>query len=140
MGTARIDGSPIDFGGRRPRVLLVDDNLGVRESLGDLLDAAGFDVRCADGGRTALAYLHAQGGADAADVILLDFAMTDMSGEDFLAEKARAPDLAAIPVVLLTGDGRASAFAAATGHDCLGNPTDMDDLLAALDRHARPRV
>jgi CheY-like chemotaxis protein len=131
--------APISAAGRRRRVLVVDDNRDVRESVGDLLDAAGFEVECADGGRTALAYLHDHGGPDAVDVILLDYALGDMTAVDFLAKKAREPALAPIPIVFLTGDGRASSFAAASGHDCLGKPTEVDDLLAALDRQTRPR-
>ncbi len=117
------------------RILVVDDNKDVRESLGDLLDAAGFRVTCADGGRSALAYLREEGGASATDAILLDYAMGDMSGAEFLAERATQPALAAIPVVLVTADGRAPQAAAASGCDCLRKPLEMDDLVASIERH-----
>jgi CheY-like chemotaxis protein len=119
---------------RRRRILVVDDHPGVRESLLDLLEAMGFEVACAPGGRSALDYLRDHGGPDAADVILLDYAMGDMTGVDFLAAKASQPALAPIPVVFVTADGRAPAVAAAAGHDCLGKPLEMDDLVAAIER------
>jgi CheY-like chemotaxis protein len=118
-------------------VLVVDDHQDVRDSLGDLLEAAGFDVARADGGRSALDYLRERGGAEAADVILLDFAMGDMTGVDFLAAKASNPALERIPVVFVTADCRAPAAAAASGCDCLGKPLEMDDLMAAIERRMR---
>jgi CheY-like chemotaxis protein len=121
----------------RWRVLVVDDNPDVRDSLVDLLEAAGFDAAYADGGQAALDYLRANGGTEAADVILLDYVMGDMTGAEFLAAKASDPDLAPIPVVFVTGDRRARAAAAAWGHDCLVKPLEIDDLMAVIARQAR---
>ncbi|MBM3322335.1 response regulator, partial [candidate division WOR-3 bacterium] len=39
---------------RVPRVLIVDDNAGMLETLADIVEAAGFDVDTAPDGRTAL--------------------------------------------------------------------------------------
>jgi CheY-like chemotaxis protein len=121
----------------RWKILVVDDNPEVRDSLVDLLDAAGFDVACADGGQAALDHLREHGGPQAADVILLDYAMGDMTGTDFVAAKASDPELASIPVVFVTGDGRARAAAAAWGHDCMVKPLEIDDLVAVISRRAR---
>jgi CheY-like chemotaxis protein len=118
----------------QPRILVVDDNQDVRESLGDLLDAAGFRVTCVEGGKSALAYLRERGGAEATDAILLDFALEDMTGTEFLAERAAQPELARIPVVLVTADSHAAQVAAQEGCECLLKPLEMDDLMASLER------
>jgi CheY-like chemotaxis protein len=123
--------------GRHRKVLLVDDNVDVRESLRDLLEAAGFEVAVVDGGASALDYLQQRGGAGAPDVILLDFAMPGMTGAELQATLARRPALARIPVVFVTADTHAPATAAASDCVCLGKPLDLDDLLAALDRQMR---
>jgi CheY-like chemotaxis protein len=122
------------------RVLVVDDISEVRDSLVDLLEAAGFEVACADGGSTALHYLADHRGAEAADVILLDYALGDMTGAEFLATKASRPELAPIPIVFVTGDAKARAAATAWGHDCLGKPLAVDDLLAAIERQAKGSI
>ena len=125
---------------RGRRILIVDDHNDVRESLGDLLVAAGFEVARAEAGQRALDYLLAQDGTEAPDAILLDFSMGDMTGTDFLAMKAAWPALAHIPVILVSGDCRAAAAAAAAACECLGKPLDLDDLLAALERQTSGRA
>ncbi len=117
----------------RGRVLLVDDNEGVRESLGALLEAAGYDVDAVEDGGGALDYLAARGVAGAPDVILLDYAMPGMTGAEFLAVRAGRPALARIPVVLVTADTRARAAGDASNCVCLGKPLDLDDLIGALE-------
>jgi CheY-like chemotaxis protein len=115
-------------------LLVIDDNEEVRESLGDLLDAAGFQVTRAEGGRSALAYLRDRGGAEHTDAILLDFDMGDMTGTEFLAQRAAQPALARIPVVFITTDARAPQAAAESGCDYLRKPFEMDDLVASIER------
>lgn len=78
------------------RVLVVDDDLDLREALADLLREAGWEVVCAENGLEALLLL---GGAPV-DVILLDYMMPVMNGREFRAAQLARPDLAAIPVVL----------------------------------------
>ena len=81
------------------RILVIDDEPGIRETLVQLLGVLGFEVVEADGGRSALARL-AEG---AVDLVLTDLGMPDMNGwEVARAVKARAPN---VPVVLVTGWG-----------------------------------
>jgi CheY-like chemotaxis protein len=81
------------------RILVIDDELGVRETLVHLLRALGYDVIEAEGGRAGLARL-AEG---AVDLVLTDLGMPDVNGWDVArAVKARAWR---VPVVLVTGWG-----------------------------------
>src|SRR5690348_15289601 len=61
-------------------LLIVDDELGMRQFLTHLLQREGHDVRVADSGREALARLREQD----ADLILSDVRMPDMGGIDLL--------------------------------------------------------
>ncbi len=64
----------------RPHILVVDDELSMREFLELLLSKAGYAVSCAENGRKAVALLE-----DAAyDLILCDIRLGDISGLDVL--------------------------------------------------------
>ena len=89
-------------GGRPPagarRVLLVDDDRSVRETIALRLETAGYGVVTARGGAEALAILDA---GEAVDLIVTDLSMPDIDGLAAIREaQRRRPGLAAI---LLTG-------------------------------------
>lgn len=81
----------------RARILVVDDDLDVRETLADVLSDAGYEVHVAEHGGEALAVLRAA--RDLPGLILLDLAMPVMDGWQFRAEQRRDAMLAEIPVV-----------------------------------------
>jgi CheY-like chemotaxis protein len=83
------------------RVLIVDDEDGVREVAADLLTSLGYDVTTAADGLAAVDQYRKS--VRAVDVVLLDLAMPGMDGRDcFRALKAIDPDVRA---VLCTGYG-----------------------------------
>jgi CheY-like chemotaxis protein len=85
-------------------VLIVDDDLDIRETLTEILEDRGFAVITAANGLEALQVLRS---ADVKpSVILLDLMMPVMDGYDFLAEYKRDPALASIPVVVVTAGHR----------------------------------
>jgi CheY-like chemotaxis protein len=80
------------------RVLLADDEPGVRDVLGSMIENLGHRVILANGGREALAHL--ERGASP-DVVLTDLGMPEVNGRDVaLAVKHRWPS---IRVGLVTG-------------------------------------
>jgi CheY-like chemotaxis protein len=84
---------------RGTRVLVVEDNVEILRSLGDLLRENGCRVIEAPNGMTALARIE----ADAVDLVLTDLAMPGVSGwEVASASRERHPDT---PVGLVTGFG-----------------------------------
>ena len=100
-GNAGRDAEPVDHQsgagpespvpGRR-RVLVVDDNTGLRESLAEILSDRGYEVAQAENGQAALAVLS----GSAFDVLILDLAMPLMDGVELLAEIGPPP-----PVVII---------------------------------------
>jgi CheY-like chemotaxis protein/nitrogen-specific signal transduction histidine kinase len=82
------------------RVLVIEDELEVRQLLRRMLVSEGWTVTEAENGRAALARL-AQA-TPLPDLIMLDLIMPQMDGFDFLAERRRHPQWSAIPVVIVT--------------------------------------
>jgi len=78
------------------RVLVVDDDLGVRRMLERSLGAEGFDVDAAADGGAALAAVERR----APDVVVLDVAMPGLDGLA-VARRLRAKGLS-VPIILLT--------------------------------------
>ena len=82
------------------RVLVVDDDPGIRETLRDMLAGDGHEVATAADGRAALRLFDEQSDL-ALDVIVTDIVMPELSGPDLAAELDRRG--IATPVVFMTG-------------------------------------
>jgi len=86
---------------KRHSVLVVDDDDSVRSLYTDALQEAGHQVAVAIDGVDALDRL--QGGSIPC-VVLTDVRMPRMDGWELSRAVARDPELATIPVVVVTGD------------------------------------
>jgi CheY-like chemotaxis protein len=119
-----------------PLLLVVDDDPDVRELMVQLLELEGYRVLGAADGQEALASLRK---GPRPDAILLDLRMPGMNGWEFRAAQLADPELASIPVYVLTADRtqdvenihllRAAGF--------FHKPLDVDAVLDALS-HLRP--
>jgi PAS domain S-box-containing protein len=119
------------------RILVVDDDLGVCQSLRDLLTQEGCDVLVATGGREGLAKLD----TEAVDLVLSDVVMPDLDGYELFQEvRSRHPGL---PVVLMTAfhfdkDHVIKRSKLAGLDDVVyKKPIDPQKLRAIIKRHAR---
>src|SRR5262245_26424980 len=81
------------------RVLVVEDDIATREMITLVLAGEGYRVAAACNGADALERLKT---FERPDVILLDLRMPVMDGCDFCRRRQEDPDLASIPVVVLT--------------------------------------
>lgn len=116
------------------RILLVEDDFDVRESLVEVLSDEGYQVAVARDGAEALALLRA--GADRPDLILLDLMMAGINGIEFRRQQRADAAIADIPVVIVTADRLIEERAREL--DVVGfvkKPMDLDTLLAALRKH-----
>ena len=117
------------------RVLVVDDDAGIRDVVALLLEDEGYEVSTARDGEEALEVLGpADGGErDPLDAILLDFSMPRCDGEEFSRRYRERPGQKA-PIILLTAShelGERCRRVEADG--CVGKPFDVDELLAAVE-------
>ncbi len=86
------------------RVLVVDDDLTVRELLGQTLEDAGLRVDCAAGGRAALlAMCRATAEGEPYDAMVLDIIMPDVNGWRVLEALKSNPLWMDMPVVVVSG-------------------------------------
>jgi CheY-like chemotaxis protein len=116
-------------------VLVVDDDLDVREAVCDALQQEGYRTAEAIDGPSALQYL---ANSPQPSLVLLDWNMAPMNGGEFMKAMFQRHGRT-IPVVLLTADGRVKeedsrvhGFAA---H--LRKPVRLEALFAAVKKHAR---
>ena len=112
------------------RVLVVDDDPPVRETLCDLIANLGHESVSAAGGREALELLAAR----PYDVVITDLFMPEMNGLEFIRRlRELAPE---VPVILLTAAPTPEVVTVLRAANvlCLRKPVDLVELAAAI-RH-----
>ena len=114
-------------------VLVVDDNIEVRQAFASLLEGEGYRVAEADDGVAALRLLRE--GQIHPCLILLDLMMPRMTGWDFRAEQSRDARFARIPVLVVSADPLASQAMHLGAAAVLNKPADLDRLLELVARH-----
>lgn len=120
------------------RVLLVEDDPDVAESLLMLLELFGHQVSVARDGPTALRLAS----ADVPDLILVDVGLPGMDGCELARRARRMPELRGVWLVAVTGFGsdEDQRRTRAAGFDLhLVKPMDPADLRELLDRRSEPR-
>src|SRR5262245_58040872 len=110
----------------RHRVLIIEDDEDIRESLQEVLEAEGFVVVPAGNGREGLDALSQSEPC----VIVLDLMMPVMNGWEFL-EARRTQSLATeVPVIVVSAAGARAAATPADLH--IRKPVDIGRRLAAV--------
>ena len=107
------------------KILVVDDEKAQRDALAGFLKTLDHEVATADSAQTALAYLH----KNPADIVLSDFKMPYMTGNDLLKEiRQRYPRLVVI-IMTAFGTVEVAVEAMKTGAwDFVTKPVDLDQL------------
>lgn len=130
-------GSLADRLARRPTVLVVEDEVDIAGFLGAYFRASGLDLVHINP-RSPEEVLDAIHHEDAV-CVLLDLGLTGFSGLDVLsALREAAPDIAAVPVVVVTADARRVSHDTALARGAVGYVTkpflvkDLFDQVEAL--------
>ena len=118
--------------GDRKRILLVDDDREIVESMRIALDAAGYEIRVARDGNQGLAMAERED----PDLVILDMMMPKRSG--FLVlEKLRRTRPVPVRIIMITANegSRHKAYAETLGvDDYIRKPFAMDRLLDSVHR------
>jgi DNA-binding NtrC family response regulator len=113
-------------------ILVVDDEMGIRELLAEILFDEGYDVHIAENAAEARAYRLAK----EPDLVLLDIWMPDVDGVTLLKEWLEQ-DLLTMPVVMMSGHGTIETAVEATrigAVDFLEKPISLQKLLTTITR------
>jgi DNA-binding NtrC family response regulator len=114
------------------QILVVDDEIGIRELLSEILSDEGYQVKLAENAAEARAYRS----RSRPDLVLLDIWMPDTDGITLLREWSSA-GLLTMPVVMMSGHGTIDTAVEATrigAYDFLEKPVALQKLLATVGR------
>ncbi|MGB5748219.1 MAG: sigma-54 dependent transcriptional regulator [Desulfobacterales bacterium] len=112
-----------------PHILVVDDELSMREVLELMLKKEGYQVTCAENGRTAIGLLE----KDPYDLMLCDIKLGDISGLDVLqASKKCNPDTVVILISAYASTETAVEAMNAGAYDYVPKPFDKDELMQTV--------
>lgn len=120
-------------------VLIVDDEVNLREGLAELVSGEGFQVTQAADGLEAVELLRRN--LLAPDVLFLDVRMPRMSGLDVL-QIIQEEKLTTAPVIVISAFGDSSKMIEAMrlgAYDYITKPLDLEEIIATLRRAAEQR-
>lgn len=110
------------------KVMIVDDEADIRDTLADFLSDEGYEVVTAGDGRRALSHLAA---GEVPCVIILDLIMPVMNGNELYEHLQQDARLSGVPVIVTTSDpSRAPA-----GPVTMTKPIDLGRLLTRVREH-----
>lgn len=116
-------------------ILVVDDEVGIRELLSEILFDEGYQVSLAENAAQARDYRHKR----EPDLVLLDIWMPDTDGVTLLKEWVEQ-DLLTMPVVMMSGHGTIETAVEATrigAVDFLEKPIALQKLLSTIAKAIR---
>jgi len=117
------------------QILVVDDEVGIRELLSEILFDEGYQVHLAENAAQARAYRNER----EPDMVLLDIWMPDTDGVALLKEWVEQ-DLLTMPVVMMSGHGTIETAVEATrigAVDFLEKPIALQKLLSTIAKAIR---
>jgi len=117
------------------KILVVDDEIGIRELLSEILFDEGYEVHVAENAEQARAYRNEH----EPDLVLLDIWMPETDGVTLLREWVEQ-DLLTMPVVMMSGHGTIETAVEATrigAVDFLEKPIALQKLLDTVAKFIR---
>jgi len=112
-----------------PHIMVVDDELSMREVLEMMLNKEGYQVTCAENGRNAIGLLE----KNQYDLMLCDIRLGDISGLDVLqASKKCNPDTVVILISAYASTETAVEAMNAGAYDYVPKPFDKDELMQTV--------
>jgi DNA-binding NtrC family response regulator len=116
---------------KKGKLLVVDDELDIREGLELVLSTEGYDVDCAQNGAEGLRKLN----DGSYDLVLLDLMMPDISGMEVLEEIRRNDRETPIFMITAYGSVEAAVRALKLGaNDYFSKPWDNEKLVLEIER------
>ena len=116
------------------KILIIEDDHGIREVFAKVLTLKGHDVSTANNGKEALDSLKGMDDAELPDCMLLDLMMPVMDGRTFLEHIERENRLSRIPILVTTAlRVGPSTEALPLSPKILKKPLKLDTLLKEIE-------
>lgn len=114
------------------KIMVVDDELDILFTVGQMLKINGYEVIKAIDGKECLNKLKEV----TPDLVLLDIMMPEMSGWDVAAKIKENPEWSEIPIVFLTakGDTMSVGIGSLASEDYITKPFDIEDLKNRVEK------
>jgi DNA-binding response OmpR family regulator len=115
------------------KILVIDDDAGIRDVINLVLSDAGYEVIELDNGHYVLeTVLTIQ-----PDLILLDIMLGDKDGRDICKSLKDNPDTSRIPIIMISAShGVHTVHESCNANDYIAKPFDIDDLLNGVSKHS----
>jgi CheY-like chemotaxis protein len=118
------------------KILIIEDDPDIRDSLRELLEMEGYSVACATNGQEGIDCLHHMASA-LPNIILLDLMMPVKDGIGFRQDQQKHPQWHSIPTVIMSADGNARSKLANLGITTfLKKPVDLETVLETISTTA----
>lgn len=118
------------------KIVLIEDNLEMRENIQEILELADYNVASAENGKIGVDLIK----SEKPDLILCDIMMPELDGYGVLHMISRNPDTAAIPFIFLTAKSEREDFRKGMNlgaDDYLTKPFDDVQLLNAVEQRMK---
>jgi CheY-like chemotaxis protein len=119
---------------KRPKILVVDDDKDIRTVITEILDQSGYEVFTAASGQQGLDLA----GQIVPNLIVLDLMMPGMDGWTVLTKLQHKPQLADIPVIILSGASGLEMAISLGAAAVLFKPIDAKQLTAEIAAQLAP--
>ncbi|MBN2477223.1 MAG: response regulator [Pirellulales bacterium] len=122
--------------GKRPTILIIDDDEALSDVLSCRLRQQGFDATTAESGKLGLAKAR----SDRPALIVLDLRLPDVDGFAICEQLADSADTCAIPVIILSGMERPDILRRSRAAGCyyfVRKPYDPNALLTLIRQAIR---
>lgn len=117
-------------------ILVIEDDLEIRQTLVDVLNDEGYDVVASENGQRGLEIL--QTSDELPCLIIVDWMMPVMDGDSFRREQMRDQRFSKVPTVLFSANGRVSQKANDAGYsEYLKKPIDLEQLFELAVRYCK---
>jgi CheY-like chemotaxis protein len=120
------------------RILVVDDDADILSLTGYIFESEGYKVDLMANGLDAIQFLR---GAvkELPAFILLDLMMPNMDGAGFIQEMMKEPDLASIPIVVMSASGEREVNKKGLGDRMfIRKPVSLDTLIEVAKLYCAP--
>jgi CRP/FNR family cyclic AMP-dependent transcriptional regulator len=118
------------------KILVIEDNLDVRENLAEILELSNYEAITAENGKIGVQ----KALIDAPDLILCDVMMPELDGYGVLNILGKKPKTAEIPFIFLTAKAERSDFRKGMNlgaDDYITKPFDQSELLDVIERRIK---